>query len=154
MKLLITGVEPQFKIYKITDAMNNKVHIGSTFYPIKVRMSAHKHLNNKVDQYFANVVFHNVTTEIIDSAHIKEEMKQKEDQPIENFENSNPELCLNKIKAYTGMTLNEYSKQYYQCNRYDYRNYVTPMTDVMCVKHVFKGLLYHTIRRPRNILKC
>ena len=130
MKLIISGIEPQFKIYKMSEDLNNKVYIGSTFYPIKSRMSAHKHANNKVDQYFSNVGFDNVTCEIIDFANNKQEMRIKENEHIENFRKNNPDHILNKNKAFTGMNPIEYAKYHYQQNRDYYRNYFTTM--IMC----------------------
>jgi len=112
MKIIIDGIEPQFKVYKMEEIINNKIYIGSTSNSLKSRMNNHMHSHNKVDTYFSNIGWSNVTVQIIDTAGDKTEMKKKENLNIENYKNMKSDL-LNKNKAYTGMSRNEYARNSY-----------------------------------------
>ena len=130
MKIIINGIEPQFKIYKMLDTINNKVYIGSTFYPLKARMGTHKNSKAKVDEYFSNVGWDNVIVEIIDTANDINEMKIKENEYIERSKLNNSVNLLNKNKAYTGLNRKDYGKYHYQTNRDYYKKYFT--TKIIC----------------------
>ena len=124
MKIIIDGTEPQFKVYKMEENVNNKIYIGSTSYPLKCRMNSHKQSHNKVDRYFSEIGWNNVTVQIIDSASDKTEMKKKENMNIENYKNVHSNL-LNKNKAYTGMNRNEYARHSYLTKKEYYKKYFT-----------------------------
>ena len=96
MNIIINGIEPQFKIYKMTESIENKFYIGKTKQPIKVRMNSHRHGGHEcvtADNHFADVGWRNVTVEIIDSADNEDELKIKEEQHIRT---NACELMLNK----------------------------------------------------------
>ena len=96
MKINIDGIEPQFKVYKMTESVENKFYIGKTKNPLKDRMSGHRHGDHgekSADRHFSDVGWNNVTVEIIDTANDDEELKVKEAEQI--FKNRSP-LMLNK----------------------------------------------------------
>ena len=71
MKIIITGIEPQFKIYKMSENIENKFYIGKTKQPLKDRMNSHingSHDCIRADKHFADVGWRNITVEIIDTA--------------------------------------------------------------------------------------
>ena len=43
MKIVINGTEPQFKVYKMTESIENKFYSGKTKNPLRDRMTAHRH---------------------------------------------------------------------------------------------------------------
>ena len=43
---MINGIEPQFKVYKMTETVENKFYIGKTKQPLRDRMNGHKHVIN------------------------------------------------------------------------------------------------------------
>ena len=96
MKILIDGIEPQFKVYKMIESVENKFYIGKTRNPLKERMNGHRHGNHgekSADRHFSDVGWNNVTVEIIDTANDDEELKVKETEQI--IKNRSP-LMLNK----------------------------------------------------------
>ena len=123
MKIIVEGIEPQFKIYKMEENVNNKVYIGSTSYPIKHRMSQHKQATNKVDSYFSDIGWDNVSVSIVDTANDKVEMKKKENEHIQLYKSMDQDKLLNKNKAYTGMSRNEYARYSYANKKEYYKNY-------------------------------
>jgi hypothetical protein len=130
MNIKIDGIEPQFKIYKMTENVNNKIYIGSTYYPLKQRMSNHRTSQSKVDNYFSNMGWNNVFVEIIDYAIDSIEMKRKENEHIEKYRVSHADLLLNKNKAYTGLSILEYGRYSYANKKDYYKNYF--MTKIVC----------------------
>ena len=42
MKILDFGIEPQFKVYKISENIENKFYIGKTKQSLKDRMKSHR----------------------------------------------------------------------------------------------------------------
>ena len=79
MKINIVGTEPQFKIYRMHENIENKYYIGKTSLSIHDRMS--KHQNSPIqhsDKHFANVGWNDVTVDIIDTANSNEELTEKE----------------------------------------------------------------------------
>ena len=113
MKIIINDIEPQFKVYKITESINNKIYIGSTFQPLKHRMSLHKCCHNDLSKYFSDIGWNNTTVEIIDTANDKTEMKRKEDECIKECRINNSKLLLNQRRAYVG-SRREYANNYYK----------------------------------------
>ena len=60
MKIIIVGVEPQFKVYKMSESIENKFYIGMTKTPLKDRMNGHRHGNHglkSADTHFSNLEF-------------------------------------------------------------------------------------------------
>ena len=88
MKIVINGTEPQFKVYKMTESIENKFYIGKTKNPLQDRMKGHRHGDHgdkSADTHFANVGWNNVTVDIIDTANSEEELRKKgEEQIIKN----------------------------------------------------------------------
>ena len=85
MKIVISGVEPQYKVYKMSECVDHKFYIGKTKKPIKERMNGHKHGDHgerSADAHFADVGWRNVTVEIIDTANDEEELNRKEKEHI------------------------------------------------------------------------
>ena len=95
MKINIIGIEPQFKIYKMTECIENKFYIGKTKQPLKDRMNGHRHGHEciKADNHFADVGWRNVTVDIIEVANSEQELKLKEEEQIKKHAS---ELMLNK----------------------------------------------------------
>ena len=95
MKIIIKGIEPEFKIYKMSESIEGKFYIGKTKQSLKDRMYGHQHSHALVpaDDHFADVGWRNVTVEIIDSGNDEEEMNKKE---IENISKCASKLMLNK----------------------------------------------------------
>ena len=85
MKINIQGIEPQFKVYRMTEFVENKFYIGKTKKPLKDRMNGHRHGDHgekSADTHFSNVGWNNVIVEIIDTANSEEELKMKEEEQI------------------------------------------------------------------------
>jgi len=85
MKIIIIGTEPQYKVYRMYESIENKFYIGKTKQPLKERMNGHKHGGSSclsADNHFANVGWNNVTVEIIDVANDENELKIKEEEHI------------------------------------------------------------------------
>ncbi len=96
MRIIIEGIEPQFKVYKMTETVENKFYIGKTKNPLKERMNGHRHGNHgekSADTHFSNVGWNNVTVEIVDIANSEEELKAKEEEQITKYKSP---LMLNK----------------------------------------------------------
>jgi hypothetical protein len=96
MFIKINGIEPQFKIYKMTESVDGKMYIGKTKRPLHERMRDHRNSKQHADKHFSNVGWNNVTVEIIDTANSDEELHQKESIRILEYYQSNRELLLNK----------------------------------------------------------
>ena len=85
MKIIIDGLEPQFKVYKMSESIENKFYIGMTKTPLKERMNGHRYGNHGLKSactHFSNVGWNNVTVEIIDTANSEEELRSKEEKQI------------------------------------------------------------------------
>ena len=147
MNIIIDGIEPQFKVYQMTESIENKTYIGSTSYPLKCRMSGHRNSHNKVDMYFADVGWNNVIVQIIDTANKKDEMRKKENEHINNIRNASPTSLLNKNKAYTGMNRIEYARFSY-ANKGEY--YKQKRLYVMFVKHAYKNQAHPSITKQKS----
>ena len=96
MNIIINGVEPQFKVYKMTDSVESKFYVGKTKKSLKERMNGHKHGDHgekSADSHFADVGWRNVTVEIIDTVNDEQELALKEREHI--IKNKGP-LMLNK----------------------------------------------------------
>ena len=98
MNIIIDGIEPQFKVYQMTESIENKTYIGSNSYPLKCRMSGHINSHNKVDMYFADVGWNNVIVQIIGTANNKDEMRKKRTNILIIFEMQAQLHCSIKIK--------------------------------------------------------
>ena len=82
MKIIRNGTEPQFKVYKMSENIENKFYIGKTFLRLYMRMNQHTHQHTNADNHFANIGWDNVTVEIIDTANNKDELLRKERENI------------------------------------------------------------------------
>ena len=85
IKIIIDGVEPQFKIYKMSECIENKFYIGKTKRPLRERISHHRRDRRrpaKADLHFDKVGWHNVTVEIIDTASTDDQLILKEYEHI------------------------------------------------------------------------
>ena len=78
MFIKIEGVEPQFKVYKMSESVEGKVYIGKTKRPLQERMNCHRSSRQYADKHFSNVGWNNVTVEIIDTANNDVELSKKE----------------------------------------------------------------------------
>ena len=78
-------------IYKITNIQNDKIYIGQTIRPIKDRFHRHVNdaMNNILDTHFARAIRKygkdSFIIEVIDEATTQEELNQKEQYWIKNF---------------------------------------------------------------------
>ena len=97
MQILDFGLEPQFKIYKMSENIENKFYIGKTKQSLKDRMKAHRKGDNddctSADTHFSNVGWSNVTVEIIDVCNDEVTLIQKEYDYIKKY---SCDLMLNK----------------------------------------------------------
>ena len=96
MIIIIEGVEPQFKVYKMSESIDNKFYIGKTKQPLRIRMNGNRSSGDifcPADKHFADVGWRNVTVEIIDTANDEKELLFKEREHI--LRNVGP-LMLNK----------------------------------------------------------
>ena len=111
MHIVINGIEPQFKIYKMSENVDGKFYIGKTKQPLKDRMYGHRHSHGCIpaDEHFADVGWRNVTVEIIDTANDEGEMDKKETEHI--LKNAN-ENMLNK-HCNINKTINKNAKNFF-----------------------------------------
>jgi len=96
MKIIINGIEPHFKIYKMSECIKNKFYIGKTKQSLKDRMNGHRHGGHScvsADNHFADIGWRNVTVEIIDQANNDDELILREEEQIKN---NASDLMLNK----------------------------------------------------------
>ena len=97
MKYIEFGIEPQFKIYKMSENVENKFYIGKTRQPLNDRMKGHRKCDNddstSADTHFSNIGWNNVTCQIIDVCNDEIELIQKEYDYIRKF---SCDLMLNK----------------------------------------------------------
>ena len=77
MKIISNGIEPQFKIYKMSENIEGKVYIGKTKRPLQERINGHRSSKQYADKHFSNVGWNNVLVEIIDTANNDEELSKK-----------------------------------------------------------------------------
>ena len=99
MKIIIDGIEPQFKIYKMSESIDNKFYIGKTKQSLKDRMNGHRHGGHaciQADNHFADVGWRNVIVEIVDTANDEEELDIKEIEHITKHFKENKHNMLNK----------------------------------------------------------
>ena len=67
--------EPQFKVYKMTESIENKYYYGKTRQPIHLRMKQHRESTKLAcDIHFSNIGWNNVTCEVIEACKTEEEM--------------------------------------------------------------------------------
>ena len=111
------------KIYKIVDNTNNNIYIGSTIQILEERLSKHKCKNSTC---ISRNIIENGDFEIIlikdYPCNSKEELEEEEQKYIDIYE------CINKNRAYTGLTRKEYDKERYEKNKdkkkeYDKKRY-------------------------------
>ena len=97
MKILDFGIEPQFKVYKISENIENKFYIGKTKQSLKDRMKSHRRCDNddstSADTHFSNIGWNNVECKIIDVCKDEIDLIQKEYDYIRKF---SCDLMLNK----------------------------------------------------------
>ena len=95
MIILIDGIEPQFKIYKMTECIENKFYIGKSKTPLKERMNHHMRNSLDCDKHFSNIGWNNVTVEIIEACYDENDMNKKEKFHIQKYFNSDFDKILN-----------------------------------------------------------
>ena len=100
MKINIIGIEPQFKVYKMSENIDNMYYIGKTKAPLIKRMNYHRHTKGETQLYcdihFADVGFRNVTVDIIDVANNDEELDTKEKEHIKTHYETDKLHMLNR----------------------------------------------------------
>ena len=99
MFIKIEGIEPQFKIYKMSENIEGKVYIGKTKRPLQERINGHRSSKQYADKHFSNVGWNNVLVEIIDTAN-NDELSKKEYIKINECYTDKKHLLLNKNKFY------------------------------------------------------
>jgi len=109
-------------IYKLTNTIDDKIYIGSSTNDVpKYRLSSHKSNKNcGCAEHFNNIGWNNVSLEVIEEC---EEEVQKIREQIHLDKYFETPICLNKIRAYTGIVMkhqsteegyaHEYSQKYY-----------------------------------------
>ena len=100
MFIKIEGIEPQFKIYKMSENIEGKVYIGKTKRPLQERINGHRSPKQYADKHFSNVGWNNVLVEIIDTANDDEELSKKEYIKINECYTDKKHLLLNKNNFY------------------------------------------------------
>ena len=86
--------EPCFKVYKMSESIENKYYYGKTRQPIHLRMKQHRDDKLFCDVHFGNVGWKNVTCEVIEACKDEEDMNLKEQKHI-NQGKLDPKCCLN-----------------------------------------------------------
>ena len=64
--------EPQFKVYKMTESIENKFYYGKTSQQIDKRMKQHQERKLSCDVHFSNVGWNNVTRQVIEACNEEE----------------------------------------------------------------------------------
>lgn len=86
-------------IYKITNMINNKIYIGQTIRPMKIRWQAHKNERNYSDRPICLALVkygvHNFKIEEIDSASSLDELNVLEQKWIALLDSMNPKVGYN-----------------------------------------------------------
>ncbi len=118
MFIKIEGIEPQFKVYKMSESVEGKIYIGKTKRPLQERMNCHRSSKQYADKHFSNVGWNNVTVEIIDSANNDEELSKKESIKITEIFTNKKHLLLNRN------------------NFYDYSHYTRKETTIEAPKYI------------------
>lgn len=95
MKIIINyEYEPCYKIYKMSESIENKYYYGKTHQPLHLRMKQHQEGKLACDVHFSNVGFNNVTVEIVEPAKNEEDMNMLEQKYIRKGK-TDAEHCLN-----------------------------------------------------------
>lgn len=83
MRIIKNGDEPHYKVYKMTETIENKFYIGQTSLPLYMRLNIHR-CNSKLraDQHFNKIGWEHVIVQIIDKANDKNELLAKETENI------------------------------------------------------------------------
>ena len=109
------------KVYKIISSQTDLIYIGSTAQTLAQRMTTHRYeykkfLNdNKIYVSFFEILKYDDAKIILIEKYEctdKEELHKYEQNHIDTKSN-----CCNKYKAYTGLNIQEYRKQYNNNNR-------------------------------------
>ena len=104
IEIIIVGIEPQFKIYRMHENIKNKYYISKTLIPIHYRMSQHQISPiQHSDKHFSNVGWNNVTVDIIDTSNNNEELTEKEKYCIRG--------CQGDVNILTSIMLEENNKR-------------------------------------------
>jgi len=123
MFIKIDGVEPQFKVYKMSECIEGKIYIGKTKRPIRDRMNNHRSSQQYADKHFSNVGWNNVVVEIIDTANDENELNRKEFIKINEYYKNHKSSLLNRnnYDAYTSFKsqLNKEEGEYIYFNEID-----------------------------------
>lgn len=101
MFIKITGIEPQFKVYRMIESVEGKIYIGKTKRPLQERMKNHRYSQQYADRHFSDVGWNNVTVEIIDTANSDEELCKKEQIKITEYFTNHKQLLLNINNCYS-----------------------------------------------------
>ena len=108
------------KIYKLTSNQTDDIYIGSTVCKLCKRMTKHrndyKRYNNGKHHYvssFEIVKYDDCKIILVElfPCNSREELTAREQHHIDNTQ------CINKSRAYTGLTITEYQKQYREDNK-------------------------------------
>ena len=73
--------EPQFKVYKMSESIENKFYYGKTRQPINLRMKQHREGKLSCDIHFSNVGWNNITCQV-EACKNEEEMNLLEHKHI------------------------------------------------------------------------
>ena len=95
MNIIINGIEPQFKVYKISEKIENKFYIGKTKQPLKERIKQHKSARTIANKHFSNIGWDITTVEIIDYANDDWMLCVKEAEQIQKGYRENKNNILN-----------------------------------------------------------
>lgn len=114
------------KIYKIVNISNDKVYVGSTCKSLKSRFIKHKSLSKTKPNWllyteFNEIGIHNFKIELIElfPCNEKWQLLQRESYYIGQL---NP--VLNSRESYTGLTKQEYEKEYRNDNKDTIKEYM------------------------------
>lgn len=107
MFIIIEGIEPQYKIYKMSESVEGKIYIGKTKRPLRERMNGHRNSRQYSDKHFSDVGWNNVTVEIIDTANDDNELTMKENMRINEYYNKYKMLLLNRNNFYSATPFNK-----------------------------------------------
>ena len=86
--------EPQYKVYKMSEVIENKFYYGKTRQPIHLRMKQHQESKLASDIHFRNIGFNNVVCQVIEACKDEIDMDILEHKRISQGK-LDPKHCLN-----------------------------------------------------------
>lgn len=136
-------------IYKITNLVNGKVYIGQTTRKVNFRLAEHKYRGTLVGKAIKKYGIGNFEITVIDHAHSKEELSNKEIFWIGVYNSTNPEKGYNISTGGAGTNgVHKGEKNYFFGKRGKFALNSIP---VMCVE---TKLIFDSAREAADFYQC